>query len=253
MSTYCNQNHSSTYHFVLEGVITCVGFSDFLNVTLYENLHHFDADGLVIVTSHEDKDTQNVCKKHGVRYVCTDTFNERAGDKFNKGLGINIGLAHLRHMGWILHLDADIALPDNFRQQLQRARLQPDCIYGADRLNVLGYDTWEKLQSNGRFKRQYQYKCFMGAPAELPIAARLIHNEYGYAPIGFFQLWHASHHNRYPINQGSAEHTDVLHSLQWPANKRHILPTAFVYHLESEPSKMGVNWNGRKTKLFKPD
>jgi len=31
----------------------------------------------------------------------------------------------------------------------------------------------------------------------------------------------------------------------------YLVPTAFVYHLESERAEMGANWRGRKTKAFR--
>lgn len=231
----------------LEGITICVDYADFLDVTLHHNLHHFDE--FVVVTTHADKATQAVCEKHGVYCVKTDAMQER-GDYFNKGLGINLGLAHLRHHGWLLHLDSDIVLPDRFRTVLNKARLDESCIYGADRMNVTSREQYDKLCNHTHFKRQFHHKYLVNAPGHLPLGARLLHNEYGYCPIGYFQLWHNSMKNRYPVNQGSAEHTDVLFSLQWEVQNRRLLPEVITYHLESERAKMGTNWNGRKTKKF---
>lgn len=232
----------------LEGVTTCVNYADFLDVSLTENLHHFDE--FVVVTSHEDKRTQQVCSKHGVICVETDVFTERHFDKFNKGLAINLGLGHLTHTGWLLHLDSDIILPDRFRSLVEKTRLKTDCIYGADRMLIKSAEQWEAVKEHPHFDRQFTHRFLLKAP-ELDMGARLIHNEYGYCPIGYFQLWHSSKKKRYPHNQGSAEHTDLLFSLQWPAHKRILLPTVLTYHLESEETKMGANWSGRKTKEFK--
>jgi hypothetical protein len=85
------------------------------------------------------------------------------------------------------------------------------------------------------------------------MGARISLRQYGgYVPIGFFQMWNAGRfpERRYPLIQGSAEHTDVLHAIQWPASKRRILPEIIAVHLESEKSEMGVNWKGRKSKPF---
>jgi hypothetical protein len=85
-----------------------------------------------------------------------------------------------------------------------------------------------------------------------PIGSRLVHLEYGWVPIGFTQIWHSSARRTYPIVCGSSEHSDVLFGVQWPREKRILLPEMFVFHLESESVKMGANWDGRKTKPFGP-
>ena len=171
--------------------------------------------------------------------TCVQTDHHRDdGAAFNKGLLINLGLAHLRNRGWIVHLDADIALPDRIRWVLSKSRLDADCIYGADRLEVVGRPAWRRLQDHPRFSRQYHYKYLVSGPP-LPLGSRLLHNEYGYCPIGYFQLWHSKHaRRRYHDSQGSAEHSDVLFALQWPARKRLLLPGMFVYHLQSERAPM---------------
>ena len=92
---------------------------------------------------------------------------------------------------------------------------------------------------------------------EHPVGATLVHKHYGYAPIGYFQMWHSSwtrkYQLRYPDVQGSAENDDVQWALRWPRQQRVSLPTIRVYHLESENAKMGANWSGRTTKPFTAD
>ena len=233
---------------VLEGLTICVNYADFLDETLTENLDHFDE--FAVVTAHDDRATQAVCDRHGVICVKTDMHREDPLDRFNKGLMINLGLAHLRNRGWLLHLDADIVLPDRLRFMLNKSRLDEDCIYGADRVNVVGRARWEAIKQSANYRRQYRHR-YLASPAEAPVGSRLIHNEYGYCPIGCFQLWHSKHRDRrYHFAQGSAEHSDVLFALQWPAARRILLPGVFVYHLESEPAKIGANWNGRVTRPF---
>ncbi len=235
--------------FSLECVVTCVDYSDFLEVTLPETLQHVDR--LVVVTSHEDKATRDLCRKWSVDCVATDAMNED-DEKFNKGRGINLGLGHLRGLDWVLHLDADIVLPHGFRGLLSRAKLKKENLYGADRVNVYGYEHWEehKHKLTPHFSNEY----FVQPPAEFPLGARIIHKEIGWCPIGYFQLWHKTQGKRYTPNQGNAEHSDVLFAAQWARANRVILPEVVVYHLDSMngPTPMGANWNGRKTPLFRP-
>lgn len=232
---------------IIEGVTVCVNYADFLDEALHKNLHHFNE--FVVVTHFDDRHTKAVCDRHGVQCIVTDVMLER-GDEFNKGLAINLGLAHLRHNGWLCHLDSDIVLPDNFRNVLHKSGLNDGCIYGADRMNVVGFDEWERVRNSPESARQFHHRCLVNPTTKLEVGARLLHNEFGYCPIGYFQLWHSRQQKRYPINQGSAEHTDVLFSVQWPREHRRLLPTFYVYHLESEPAQWGANWGGRRTKPF---
>lgn len=232
----------------IEAVIVCKDYADFLEETLPENLPHLDR--LVIVTHPNDHRTRALCAKFTVDCVLTEVFHED-GDVFNKGRAINVGLGHLRGLEWFLHLDADIVLPHNFRGLLQRARLEKTFLYGCDRQNVYGADHWDEHKA----KRvpYYAHRYFVEPIKEFPIGARIIHEEHGYTPIGYFQLWHKSKGVKYPIAQGNAEHTDVLFACNWTRAQRVLLPEVFVYHLESGggPVEMGANWNGRKTPEFK--
>lgn len=232
----------------IEAVIVCKDYADFLEHTLPENMQHLDR--CVVVTHPGDKATIDLCRKFGVECVKTECMHED-GDAFNKGRAINLGLGHFRGHEWFLHLDADIRLPHNFRNLLHRAKLRKENVYGADRLNVYGFDHWiaHKEKTVPAFSGRY----FVEAVREFPLGARIIHDEHGYCPIGYFQLWHQSQGKKYPINQGNAEHTDLLFACQWPRHQRVLLPEVLVYHLESGdgPIAMGVNWNGRKTPPFK--
>jgi len=233
----------------IEAVVICLGYDDFLQATLPHNLPH--VDHLTVVTSPEDKATQSFCHRVGVPCLPTHVFF-REGGAFNKARGINYGLANQRCDDWILHLDADIVLPPMTRKMLMNAELQEDCIYGIDRVNCPSHDEWEAFLASPEL--QYEWSCLVKPPRTWPLGARIAHGDYGgYVPIGFFQLFHGSAWKRYPIVQdGDAEHTDVLHGIRWDRPKRVLLPEIIAIHLESEPAPMGVNWKGRKTRRFGP-
>lgn len=218
----------------LEGVIVCKDYADFLEHTLPDNLQFFDR--LVVVTHYNDKATQSLCHKFGVECVQTDCMHDR-GDAFNKGRAINLGLGHLLNKDWVLHLDADTLLPHNFRGLLDHARLRQENLYGADRLNVYGFEHWERFKHKRTPSHAHRY--FVEPPKEFPLGARIVHHEHGYVPIGYFQLWHGT--RRYPVHQGNAEHTDVLFACQWPRYQRVLLPEVIVYHLDSGSGHMGQN------------
>ena len=92
---------------MIEAVTICVDFSDYLSQTLPYTLRVFD--NLVVVTSHEDTATQDLCSHWGVQCVRTDLFS-KDGSQFLKGAAINYGLQFCKGADWLCHLDADIAL-----------------------------------------------------------------------------------------------------------------------------------------------
>lgn len=235
-----------------EVVVTCWNYGDFLTETLPFIISQVDR--VVVVTDHEDDHTKALCEKWSVECVPTDAFKEK-GDAFCKGAGINLGLAALRQEGWIIHMDADIVVPLQLRNMLAKSGLQRHCIYGAERMNVCGWERWSKLKLELLSEPQFAYRYLVSSPNDLPVGSHLVHRERGYAPIGYFQMWHSEymhqHSLRYPEVEGTAENMDVQWSLRWPRHQRHLLPTFRVFHLESEPCDMGANWHGRTTKPFK--
>ena len=239
----------------IECVITCQNYGDFLAQTLPYNLPQLDR--VVVVTSHDDALTKAVCKKYSVETVLTDVFQAH-GEAFNKGAAINHGLAALRQRGWILHLDADIVLPLTFGNMMPKSALDEACIYGAERLEIGSWDQWQNFKHNQYHSEpQFSHHCLVTSPRDMPVGANLVHKQYGYCPIGYFQLWSAAymklHEIRYPESQGSAEQMDVQWALRWPRAQRLLLPTVRVFHLDSQPGPMGTNWKGRNSKPFTPD
>lgn len=221
----------------IEAVTTCVGFDDILDVTLGYN--HAQLDTMIVITSNEDKRTQGVAKKHGAICVQTDLFrkNQRV---FNKGAAINAGFGHFQYHGWRLHLDSDIILPDNFRRLMfNHSFLDKDCIYGADRVDVLHQDLKRYIN------QQHLHSCLL-IPPRLPLSARYIHMLHGYVPIGYFQMWHAKNQHSYPYSLGTAAHDDVLFAIQWPVSQRRQLPGAVCYHMTTAKAQWGENWEGKR-------
>lgn len=237
----------------LECVVVSLNYGDFLAETLPLNLAHVDR--MVVVTGHKDTLTKEVCRKWSVECIATDLFTEK-GEVFNKGAAINIGLGSLRQKGWILQLDADIVLPVTFRNMLDKSALQRERLYGAERCNVLGWGRWNNVRQRWFSDPQFGYRYLVTTRNDLPIGANVVHKQWGYVPIGYFQLWHSEYMRnnelRYPETEGSAEHMDVQWAVRWPRKDRILLPTVRVFHLESEPVRMGANWYGRTTKPFTP-
>lgn len=238
---------------ILEGIIICVGYSDFIAHTLPLNKSHFDK--LVVVTSTTDKETQRLCEYHHVECIQTDIFYEN-GDVFNKAKGINIGLKALTQEGWVLHLDGDIVLPPLFRETIEPIMLDEKCVYGVDRLMCTNYDDWVEHVATPHLMQE-AYIFIHPYYKSMPIGTRIAKygTVEGYIPIGFFQLWNpiCSGINHYPQEHGDAGRSDMLFAMQWPRNKRGFIPEIITIHLESEKLvSMGKNWKGRQTRPFGP-
>lgn len=236
---------------LLEAVTVCVNYADFLAETLANNLAQVDL--WTVVTTPDDRATQALCNRYGVRCLKTDCFyRDSTKPSVNKSRGINYGLAHHSHSGWMLHLDADIVLPPQFRRMLENAELDPLNLYGMDRVDCLGSAEWDAYRQSPEL--QYEWSYLVKPPRRWPIGARIAHGDYGgYCPLGFFQLWNpvATGIARYPIkNEGDMEHTDMLFAMQWERRRRQLLPEGYCMHLVSSP-QFGNNWHGRKSPPFR--
>ena len=130
----------------IEAVTVCKGFGDLLEHSILHNQALFDR--WMIVTSPDDDATHRVCKHHGIDFVDTDSFT-RKGEKFNKSLGINTGLAHLSCTDWMLHLDADTLLPPQTRRFLENADLDTHAIHGIDRFNMVTWEAYQQWKAKG--------------------------------------------------------------------------------------------------------
>lgn len=243
----CSPVREHDLKFKIECVIVCDSYSDFLRCTLPHNKTIFDR--CVVVTSPEDTETRKLCEFYHVHCVASKRLKPAPG-KFCKGAAINDGLAVLDGDGWVLHMDADIWLPPQTRQLLQRANLDKRCVYGVDRFNVVGYERWEKFLKKP--KLQHEADAYIHANA-FPVATRIMSNSMGgWVPIGFFQLWNppGSLISKYPEGHTDAGREDMLFANYWPRSQRHPIPEVIAYHLESEGATMGANWSGRTTPAF---
>jgi hypothetical protein len=239
-----HHEHDNPESLRLEIVTTCVGFDDILDVTLTAN--HKQSDHYIVVTTHADRLTQKVAKKHSVTCVLSDLFFKN-GRKFNKGAAINAGFDYFQYYGWRLHLDSDIMLPDNFRRVLfNHTHLERHCLYGCDRLNIVGSDNINKLIHAGN--QQHHHGLLLGeTEADGELGHRLVDSLRGYLPLGFFQLWNYKTQKPYPYSLGTAAHDDMMFSALWTTQSRRHLPSVICYHLCPETPKVSQNWEGRKS------
>jgi hypothetical protein len=242
-------NRKAPGPFKIECVVVCDKYHDFLTHTLPVNKFHFNR--MVVVTSAEDKATQKICEVNHVQCVKTDKLRSRWGE-FCKGAGINEGMSHLEMDGWTVHMDADIMLPPQTRGLLEKADLDPTMIYGIDRFMIEGYQEFDDFRAEPPLQHENNTYIHTGA---FRIGTRVMQDVgNGWVPIGFFQLWHpkGSGVSKYPEGHTNAGREDLLFGEKWPRSYRAMIPEIIGYHLESDESGFGSNWNGRKTPPFRP-
>jgi len=225
-------------------IITCsVNYSDFLSITLPRNKKL--VDNVIVVTSMDDKNTEDICEENHVTYIKTNVFY-LDGAVFNRGAALNQAKDLLLFNDWVLFLDADIVLPENFLRLLDLENLNPYKFYGVGRYYI---ETIEDLELYNN--EQKQLKDF-----EL--------NEclWGY---GYFQLFNVKFFEKQEIEfvyPGSLtkNDTDLLFRIYWGLYKNWDNEKKdFVWHPEyQEKLNFNVihlgqkirNWDGRIAKNF---
>lgn len=235
----------------ISAVCVCVDYADFLAWSLPLNRSQFDE--LIIVTASHDKATQKLCEYWHVRCVISDDCY-KDGALFNKAALINVGLKSLKNPSWVVHLDADIVLPPQFRHIINSIELDDECLYGVDRLDIDNFQDWlwhwyRPIVNN---ECNFSYSHLRG----FRVGTRIVKfaEYHGWICIGFFQMWNQERKQlEYPADHTDAGRTDMLVNLNFERPKRQLLPELCVYHLSTklaEGTPMGANWAGRRTPLF---
>ena len=178
----------------IEAVTVCVDYSQYLK-KIISNKNKLDR--WVIVTHKSDKDTIKLCKKENIEFVLSKKIFKNA--KFAKGKAINEGLNVLEKKDWILHLDADQLLPENFRDELNSINLNKKNLYGSYRYSESGHK-------------------FGPVPISWPVKNKnktTIKSKNYYIPIGHFQLWHSSVCQKYVEISKNTMFDDFEFILKW--------------------------------------
>jgi len=194
-------------------IITSVNYADYLRyclTSLQGNVDH------VVIVTEQDDASEALAASCKVTTVIYDGW-QADGASFNKAGGVRAGQQvayELYPDAWYLLLDADIMLPENAREIIERQTLDEDAMYGARRVE---FHTVEALQKN--------------------IPTRV----YGSPFAGFFQLYRKQ--RLYQNWSASAEACDLSFATQFASCR--MLPIT-VAHCGVEC----VNWQGRKSPLW---
>jgi hypothetical protein len=215
---------------MIEAVVTCVNYADYLVHTLPHLAKQVDR--VVVVTSLSDSETVAVCKSvQKAILVQTDAFFE-SGAVFAKGRAINQGMNYLSLSDWVLFTDADM-LFHSFTTTHPRIRR---CLYTMRRKSIIGADALAR-HLNGEEV----------AGGEIP----MIWHKDSVVPSGYCQLYHFPTCPRYyPATSHAADKDDMAFSKTWPAEHRKLIRGLYAYHLEMPDATKAANWRGRKTARF---
>jgi hypothetical protein len=177
------------------------------------------------------------------------------GRRFSLGAAVDAGLRSLPLSDWALVIDADIVLPPGTHRTLDYLKLDPAKLYGIDRVHCRGWEAAARFTTEPRVVLEWEVP-FLRA---FPVGARISLPERcggdGYVPCGYFQLWNAraTGYRDYPINAaGTAQGSDMLHSVRFPRQYRELIPEIVGIQLETDgpDDPVGVNWCGRRTAEF---
>jgi hypothetical protein len=222
---------------ILDCILVCVNYSDFLAHTLEENRGYFD--NVMIVTEEHDENTIKVAKEHDCKITLTKRLHEN-GDPFNKAKALNDGFKNLNPKGWVVVTDADMVMPLMLRKKLEKMELNPEMIYGSSRYMCPTYEEWAEYKSNVE-------RCKKWAHQRRRLAIG----------VGFFQLFNAKcktlpeDFKWYNEGYKTAGRSDRAFLRTWPGDLRGNIQMPLI-HLDNGNHEMGTNWSGRVTPLFGP-
>lgn len=222
----------------IEVIITCLGYGDFLAITLPETKRWFTA--ITVLTGPEDAETIALAQREGVSLHLTSVW-QKDGAKFNKAGAINSCLDERNLDGtdsWVLLLDADILLQEDLH--LDVMALDPQGLYSIKRRMCETEKEWLELRAGRRGVEDFPLyvpavvngKVWKHRPTANPAAL-----------CGYLQLWHATKAaglKRMPASLNAANY-DVLFAFSFPDALRSFVKGREVLHLG--PSK--ANWDGR--------
>jgi hypothetical protein len=201
-------------------VIVSVDYNDFLSLTLKNTTSILN---VTVVTSPGDIICQDLCKKFGANCIITERMYED-GAVFNKGKAINEGIKSLKNPEWILLLDADIYLQDDFLEVIKNTEMFEEDLIVCKRLILDNYDLFLEWLDNKNVGRLERAKGF-----------------------GYFQMFNIRRFpkksNVFPENSNDASWSDLTFRDTFKSETE--LNTT-VLHL----GQTCQNWQGRKTPKF---
>jgi hypothetical protein len=206
----------------MNAILTCVGYDDFLALTLAENAKHFSL--VLVVTTPGDLDTARVVEQVENAHIYKTCAFHRDGAPFNKAAALDESLDWLGREGWICIMDADTLLPND----MDLSEVTPGFLHSPYR---------RVCEDPKLFTKELEW-------SDLPLGYETRNGEHA----GYMQVFHADdsflpdpklfpwHGTEFKTAQGA----DTIFQNHWPRNHRKRLPFE-VLHL----GPLKTNWSGR--------
>lgn len=208
-------------------IVVCLNYSDFLKITYRKNIRFFNPKNYhVIIDEINDFETLKLCKELGITYHHFVNFHLN-GSKFNKSGAINMVQRELHESfpdDWILLLDADIILPDNFEILFNENCKNKDAMYSLKRYD---YENEDDYYSDSK-DRLVKYT--------------------GIDFMGFMQLYHRKK-DLYDAFSKDGSNCDTMFRDKFYATLTYLDEHEILIHL----GKCNDNCFGRVTKLWTRD
>lgn len=202
-------------------ITTCVNYCDFLKLTYKRNSRQFSKFDFFVITSSQDKQTQDFCFTNNIFCHQTDEFYKN-GAEFNKAEAINKTVIDLKDEvlanDWILLCDADVVVDKAIETFVNLEEKREDCLYSTGRIIC---ETEQDLIE----KDFIEEDCFF---------------------FGFFQMFHKSKiENKIRNGEGFLESSNDASSYDLKFKDsfdvKGQLQNCNAFHL----GPMRVNWKGR--------
>lgn len=198
-------------------ILVSVNYHDYLSITLPYNQKHFES--VMVVTSFQDKQTQELASYYDVDLFVTDAFYDD-GAYFNKWKALEQGLDAYGRYGWMCIMDADVLWPKHH----DPFKLTFGNLYTPFRRMLETF--------NGEIPAEYNWEKYPRHRQQTEFA-------------GFTQVFHADDPvlGDPPWHQTNWKHAggaDSFFQAKWPKTHK-IRPNFEVLHLGPN----GTNWCGR--------
>lgn len=225
---------------MMDLLITCVNYSDYLDYSLRYNLEIFNH--IYILTTPEDCLTKNIITKYNnskTILIETNLFYQD-GAHLNKGAALNLGLQNLRNKDWLLIGDTDCIYPYRLKDLVQR--LDINYLYGMYRHTIHTsknlneeVNIMNTIDSNDEFfsyimsKHGYAHKLILGYCQLFNFSSKFLENK----------------NLTYPHGK-SCRFVDTIFSRSNFSRRYKKLLDTYCIHL----GDTGINWTGRKSVIF---
>lgn len=225
-------------------IIISVDYADMLANTLPQVKKFFK--NAYVLTSLDDEATVKVCQENDCSYVKLNLW-QAGGTTFNKSGAINLAMTQLNArfgLDWVLYLDGDIYLQDDF--ELDVASLKRQSLYSLERRMCETEEDWNDFKSGKKKAEDFPYSDSLKMENGWVWGRFFSSNPAGW--IGYFHLWNYKDNEwaRAMPQTKSAAYLDVHFASKFGEAHRHYLPTSEVIHLGEERQ----NWDGRVTEYW---